>query len=113
MGKNNEEKIFHDIVPNTYLKLNFDDDFIIKNIELTNIKNLKLKYFDMLNIFEEKIYISKADNVSSFDFPALMSSLPKYFDLQDISINQDFIDYYTQNNLIYKFEIKEKKKNIL
>ena len=42
-----------------------------------------------------------------------MSSLPKYFDLQDVSINQDFIDYYTQNNLIYKFEIKEKKEKYI
>lgn len=113
VGKNNEEKIFYNIVPNTYLKLNFDKDFIIEKIELTNIKSLKLKYFDTLNIFEEKIYISKADNISTFDFPALMSSLPKYFDLQDVSINQDFIDYYRQNNLIYKFEIKEKKEKYI
>ena len=31
VGKNNEEKIFYNIVPNTYLKLNFDKDFYREN----------------------------------------------------------------------------------
>lgn len=107
-------KIFEEIIPNTILSLNFEEDFTLKGINLINLNNLDINNFRKLKIYEEKTYSSITNNVSTFEFPLLISPDPKNFILEKIKLEQNFRKIYEKNkqDIVYQLAITENNKVI-
>ena len=102
------------MIPNTILSLNFEENFTLKDINLINFNNLDINNFRNLIIYEEKAYSSMTKNVSTFEFPLLISPDPKNFKLEKIKIERNFNEIYEKNkqDLVYQLAIIENNKII-
>ena len=107
-------KTFEKLIPNTILSLNFEENFTLKDINLINFNNLDINNFRNLIIYEEKAYSSMTKNVSTFEFPLLISPDPKNFKLEKIKIERNFNEIYEKNkqDLVYQLAIIENNKII-